>query len=325
MHQNPPPGRWRRARSVCSGLVCSAALWGAAAVAHGATARPTLAQLPIASLPRQDSLKAPERVETTSEDLPFEIVVPAERQSFAKLKTQANSYGSYQHLLTLKARDKDVCLRAAGSSRSEDRDQVVLAGYSNYPNQVVSVRAERLSLEGGPALVVDDFFVDPAAAQVKREATRRLPLVKVADAPQGLAIYAFREHHQLHLVLTAPLATMIGPNARPIPLGCGMSRVSLETTGRSGVATSFAIGLPGSVEPERVEQFHAYDPIPMRRAVRVSVSVSQTSRDPAPILSLTFGDPSPPVRDALKNQMPRWNDVLGAEQAQKLEQELAKR
>jgi len=269
-------------------------------------------------------LKVPEKIEGTSEDLPFEVVIPPKRPSLAKLKQATKSY-EYQHLVTLRARDKDVCLRGVGSSRIEDRDQIIVAGYVSYPMQAVAVRAERLSLDGGPALVADDFFVDPASGNVRREVSRRVPLVKVADTPKGLTIYAFREHHQLNLVFKAPGSAMIGSNANAIALGCGVSRVSLETAGRTGIATSFAIGLPESIAPERVEEFHAYNPIPLRRAVRVSVSVSQTSRDPVPILSLTFGDTSPPVRDALKQQMPRWSDVLGAARAQELEVQLAKR
>jgi hypothetical protein len=79
------------------------------------------------------------------------------------------------------------------------------------------------------------------------------------------------------------------------------------------------------VAPEKVQDFRAYGQVPMERAIRVSVSVSQTSRDPAPVLSLTFGDPSRPVRDALKDRMPRWNEVLGQERATEIEQKLAKR
>jgi hypothetical protein len=271
-------------------------------------------------------LKLPEQVETTSEDLPFEVVVPADRPVVKKGKQASVSY-TYVHFLTLRARAKDVCLSAGGAAgtRTEDRDHIEMYGYSYTENQIFSVRAEHLSLEQGPALVVDDFFVAPASGNVKRAVTTRVPLAKVAEGPNGLTVYAFREHNQVHLVFTAPGASMIGPNARPVVLGCGVSRVSLDTTGRSGVATSFAIGLAKPVQPERLEQFHGYDQVPMQRAVRVSVSVSQTSRDPAPILSLTFGEPSPPVTTALKNQMPRWSDVLGAARVQEIEQQQAKR
>lgn len=327
---NPNPhrsfGLSRRALRACSGLVCALGLWGAAAVAHGAPGRPTLAELPIASLPRLDSLKTPEQVEITSEDLPFEVVFPTDRPVQKKGKAAAVSY-TYVHWLTLRARAKEVCLSAGGAAgtRTEDRDHIEMYGYSHNDNQIFSVRAERLSLDQGPALVVDDFFVAPTSGKVERGATTRVPLLKVAEGPDRLTVYAFREHNQVHLVFAAPGATMIGPTARPVVLGCGLSRVSLDTSGRSGVATSFAVGLPESVQPERLEQFHGYDQVPMQRAVRVSVSVSQTSRDPAPILSLTFGDPSPPVQNALKNQMPRWTDVLGAERAREIEAQVAKR
>src|SRR5688500_1906919 len=171
-------GLWRRALCASGGLVCAAGLWGAVAVAHAAPARPTLTELPIASLPRQDSLKAPERIETSSEDLPFEVVVPPERRDIAKLKKQAGGYGTYQHWLTLKALTNDVCLRSAAATRVEDRDQVVIYGYQGYPSQMVSVRAERLSLDRGPALVVDDFLVEPISGHVKHAATTRVPLLK---------------------------------------------------------------------------------------------------------------------------------------------------
>jgi hypothetical protein len=181
-----------------------------------------------------------------------------------------------------------------------------------------------LSLDPDPALVVDDFFVEPVSGRVQREGSTRVPLVTLAAAAEGLTIYAFRDHHQMHLVLAAARASMIGPAGEIGGIACGMARLSLETSGKS-VALSLALGLPGLLQPERVERFRAYGPIPMQRAVRVSASVSRIGRDPAPILSLVLTDPSRPIQNALNDRMPSWDEVLGTERAQALEQQFAKR
>ncbi len=315
----------QRTQRVCAAVACAAALW-APGVAESAPARPTLTQFPIVSLPQQDALTVPESVEETSDDLPFEVILPPDRPKHDK-KSPNSGYGEYQHWLTLKARGNDVCLRTSGGSmtRSENRDRIEFYSYSGHPQQVVTVRAERLELDETPELVFEDYFVSARAAHARHASTTRVPLVKVAEMGEGLTVYAFREPNRLNLVLSAPGASMIMPNASALRLGCGVSRVSLETHGRSGVATSFAVGVPDASAPEKVDGFRSWGQVPMRRAWRVSVSVSQTSRDPAPVLSLTFGEPSRPVRDALKQQLPRWNEVLGPTRASELEVKLAKR
>ncbi|HEU5072889.1 MAG TPA: hypothetical protein VFU02_01925 [Polyangiaceae bacterium] len=321
-------GRRPRRRRVWSAVFCAAGLWTLAAAAQAAPARPTLAQFPLVSLPRPEALSLPDQVQETSENLPFEVILPDDRPKYEK-KTKGSviNYDQYQHWLTLKARERDVCLRSNGASmaRSEDRDRLEFYNYAGQPEQIRSVRSERLELHTRPELVVEDFFVSPRAGHARHASTTRVPLVKVADMGEGLAVYAYREPHRLSLVLSAPEAAMIMPNASAVRLGCGVSRVSIETSGRSGVATSFALGVPERKAPEDVGDFRAWAQVPLQRAWRVSVSVSQTSRDPAPVLSLTFGDPSRPVRDALKAQMPRWNEVIGPERAREIELELSKR
>jgi hypothetical protein len=75
-----------------------------------------------------------------------------------------------------------------------------------------------------------------------------------------------------------------------------------------------------AIHPERIENFQAYQQVPMKKAVRVSVSLSQTSRDPRPVLSVTLGTPNRPIQNALKTSLPRWSEVLGVEEAQKLQE-----
>ena len=334
-HAMQPTRLSQRVRRSCTVALCAAGLGAPAAVAEAAPGRPTLAQIPIVSLPRQEALPTPDKVEESSENLPFEIIFPADRPKENKKKGVSSSYGEYTHWLSLRALKGDLCLRNgnAAASRPQDRDQVELYGYSgySYADQVLSVRAERLELGPqpgggqGPMLVAEDYFVSPRSGHARFASATRVPLVKVAEVSGGLKVYAFREPGRLTLVLSAPGAAMITPNFGALGLGCGISRVTIDTAGRSGAATSFAIGLPEMVAPEKVQDFRAYGQVPMERAIRVSVSVSQTSRDPAPVLSLTFGDPSRPVRDVLKDRMPRWNELLGQERAHEIEQKLAKR
>lgn len=319
-------------------LLCAVGLWAEGASAQPTPSRPWLSQFPIVSLPRQEALSRPDRVEETSQNLPFEVIFPPDRPKTDKpaKKDASSSYGAHQHWLTLAARSGDVCLRTSGGGsvgRSpvvgragvEDRDQVEFYSYSGYAEQIASVRAERLEQGETPELVVEDFFVSARAGHVRRASTTHVPLVKVAEMGSGFGVYAFREPHRLSLVLWAPGAAMILPNARSANAGCGLSRISLEIAGRSGVATSLAVGVPDTSAPEKIDGFRAWSQVPMQRAWRVSVSVSQTSRDLEPVLSLTFGDTSRPVRDALKQQMPNWNKVLGPDRARELEQKLAQR
>lgn len=320
----------QRLRRLCPALLCAAGLW-APSVAQSAPTRPTLTQFPMVSVPQPDAQVLPDEVTESSADLPFEIIFPEDRpkdeRKAKRVATGYSEYGEYQHWLTLKARDNGVCLRSTNASmtRSEDRDTLDFSSYSGYPQDVVSARAERLSLGKTPELVIEDFFVSPRAGHALRAMTTRVPLVKVADMDKGLAVYAYREPNRLSLVLSAPGASMILPNTNSARLGCGVSRLSLELNGRSGVAASFALAVPDVSAPEKVDGFRAWAQVPMRRAWRISVSVSQTSRDPAPVLSLTFGEPSRPVRDALKQNLPRWSEVLGPTRASELEVSLAKR
>lgn len=312
-------------------LLCS--FWTTPSVAE--SRRPTLDQLPPASLTSLAALSAPDQVQRTSDRLPFSIEIPEERKrreveakKSRKVKKKASaSYASYEHRLTLVANAADVCLSSADttSSRLENRDSLQLHRYRGYRPRVQTVRAERLVQGERPQLLVEDFFVDVDTDQARRAGKTVVPLVPVAMDTQGFAVYAFREHHRINLVLSAPGASMVGPTTSASQLGCGIRRVSLPNDARNGVAMSFALGLPRTDRPERVENFQAYQRVPMERAVRVSVSLSQTSRDAHPVLSVTVGQPNRPIQNALKGALPRWLDVLGNERAQQLQKELAAR
>ncbi len=321
----PRSSKPRTLRALSMLLLCS--LWPAAGAAS--PERPRLNQLPAASLTSLTALSEPEQVQRTSADLPFSIEIPEERKrreealKKGKRKEASNSYATYEHRLTLVAKTDDLCLSSqhASSSRLENQDRLGLQRYEGYRPRVQAVRAERLLGGKRPRLVVEDFFVDIETDHVRRAAKVEVPLQRVAGDSEGFAIYAFREHHRINLVLSAPGASMVGPNTNAARLGCGMRRVSLPNDARNGVALSFALALPRTDHPERVENFQAYQQVPMKKAVRVSVSLSQTSRDPHPVLSVTLGTPNRPIQNALKSSLPRWNEVLGNEQAQKLQEE----
>jgi hypothetical protein len=83
--------------------------------------------------------------------------------------------------------------------------------------------------------------------------------------------------------------------------------------------------LPDTRGPETVDDFQPHANVPLKRAVRVSVSLSQTSRDPKAVLSVTVGRPNRPIEDALRGALPRWNDVLGSDEARELAQRLSQR
>ena len=327
--------RLRRRLSIAAALGF-ACLWSTPGVArpsrYNVHQRPTVNQLPVASLTPLGALSAPEQVQRTSADLPFSVEVPEERKKRAAAKRvdkkkAATSYSAYEHRLTLEANTTDTCLSSAdgGGSRVQNRDLLQLYRYNGYRPRGQTVRAERLVDGKEPELLVEDFFVDVETDQVRRVSKTVVRLAPVASDTEGFAIYAFREHSRVNLVLSAPGASMVGPSTNATQLGCGMRRVSLPNDARNGVALSFALGLPRTVSPESVDNFQAYGQVPMERAVRVSVSLSQTSRDRHPVLSVTVGTPNRPIRNALKGSLPRWTDVLGNERAQELQQKLSRR
>jgi len=199
------------------------------------------------------------------------------------------------------------------------------ADYASVSKAVYTVRAERLEVGAEPALVIEDLFVDSSTGFARRESTTRIKLKEIARGPGNVTLYAFREPQHLSIILSAPGGNMVGPTTDANSLGCGMARVALATSGRTGVAASFALGLPNLDTPADLENLYAGASVPMARALRVSVSLSQVSRDPSPVLSVSFGRPSPPVEGILEERMPRWNELLSEDELEQLQKKVASR
>lgn len=300
-------------------LLCGLLLIAAPSVAQTTPAHQSLEAVPVATMPPTLAAKTDAKIEHSSDDLPFEIqVLPRP----PKKRFRSVDDPEFSHRLTLRAKTPETCLSGSGATRVQGRDEIQVYAHYKVRGVMHTVRVERL-LEGArPQLLVEDYYVDPDTAQAERVVRSSVPLLELTHYSNKVGVYAFREHHELNLVVSAPGSALIGPNMFARDLGCGLSRTSLVADGRGGVAISFALGVPDPSHPEQVSDFRAYGRVPLDRALRVSASISQTSRDPAPLISVTLGEPSPPVERVLRDRMPSWSQVLGDERARELQEQL---
>jgi hypothetical protein len=168
-----------------------------------------------------------------------------------------------------------------------------------------------------PYLLVEDYWVDMERAKVKRTTRNKVRLSQLNSHGSDVQVYAYRDSRSLNLVMSAPNATMLGgSNSSPQIMGCGIQMITLPMTSRSGVATSFSVGVPDvNADPMTVEDFRSYAPVPLKSALRVSISLSKMSRDEEPVISVSFGDAPAVIRSALQQSSIRWGALLGEERA----------
>lgn len=180
---------------------------------------------------------------------------------------------------------------------------------------IEAVRFERLVREGGKVtLDGTTALIDPDTAGVKVFERSVVPLALVATGPAGVEVYAARDEGVVHFVVTPPKTDKIPDGAasfvrqttrrlmaqlpgafRNGHSDCGHFRTTLSIEKGSGQMVSVqATTLTPSDEPQEASpddgmstQMRALRAM-KKRALLVHLSVSQSSTDKEPVLSVAF-------------------------------------
>lgn len=183
--------------------------------------------------------------------------------------------------------------------------------YSRKP-QVVLVHSERVVENGGvTSLESVDAWVDEKTRGIRVAARGTLPLRQIATGPGGIRVFAARDEredgrrfvqfvvvHPKDAPVSALSARMITPSIGSAPSVCGHHRVAVPVTrdGDAAVVQLTAVlpdlppGEPSSARPlppPPAIPGHSWKDVRARR-IRAQFSVSQTSRDPEPVLGMSL-------------------------------------
>ncbi|WP_394836592.1 hypothetical protein LVJ94_06755 [Pendulispora rubella] len=136
------------------------------------------------------------------------------------------------------------------------------------PERVMPVRVERLrEQEGAASLSIEHVFVDRrtrAARSFRSETMALKPVASfLASAGESRHVYAYRDEHFVHVVW-------------PTADNCGHAHLRIDATDPNGPKSSVV-----------ARTWTATSSSPKSRHVRVSASLSQSTRDPEPVLSVS--------------------------------------
>lgn len=164
---------------------------------------------------------------------------------------------------------------------------------------VSPIRIETLREDAsGAMLSVVDLWVDTGSLGVQQIKKTDIPLARVASGPLGSAAYAFREASSVQLVIPSGNNGQVQTgDGQFISASCATLRAELKSErGKSSVVSGFFMKQTPAVEAKEGEP--AIPPMAIR--VGLSASLSQTSRDVDPVLSVVVRAldeiPTPPKR-----------------------------
>jgi hypothetical protein len=160
---------------------------------------------------------------------------------------------------------------------------------------VHAIRIQRLlEKEGRSYLEVADAWVDAKTLGARLRERAEIPLARLARDPLGSDVFAFRDASRIWLIVDAPEGGVVfGPNANARST-CGHVLASLEVSPK-GAALAVLVGARGDADAEGVRPFSA---------VQVSASVSRSSRDRDPVLSVTLARPPRELEKAAAAAVP---------------------
>lgn len=150
---------------------------------------------------------------------------------------------------------------------------------------VMPMRQERLieAPDGSAALEVADLWVDPATLGARVHATTRVPLTRLAGGPGEFAVHGLRAGGVLHVVAPTERPSVFRDGDGGVrSVECGHVRVPLEVQPEAG--SMALIGAFPKRPPAPIPRVDANED----RQLAVHVSLSQVSRDPAPVLGVTI-------------------------------------
>jgi|SoiMethySBSTD1v2_1073268.scaffolds.fasta_scaffold02683_16 hypothetical protein len=285
--------------------------------------RVTLATLALEEFSTLDASNPPKSLSTgvRPPELSVEVKKPnAKNRSGYGNYYETNGYTS----TTVSTTAPDWCLTSSAGSvrREQKRDRLLVYGRRGSQPAMYPLNTERVVTEGNAAyLLARSYWVDAATGGLELVDDRKVKLTPVARREKFLDVYAFRGSRELHLVFRVPEnSAMIAANGGTAQLGCGLKRLSFPLGERADLALSFALGLPEK-NPKPGPGFNAAQTIPLAEAFRVSASISQTSRDPAPVISVTVAPTNATIRRNLERTMPRWTELVTAEELARVSQD----
>ncbi len=294
------------------------------AVSGGASSKPsrvTLPSLPLEALSTLDVGNPPAKLSSTARpsELSIEVKKPGKNRPSSDYY-EGNGYTT----TTVATTEPGWCLSSSAGNirREQQRDKFVAYGRRGTQPALQPFQSERVVTEGNTTyLLAKSYWLDAATGQLELIDDRKVKLTRVARRENALDVYAFRGPRELHLVFHArPNAAMIAANTGVTQLGCGLKRLSFPLGEHADLALSFALGLPEK-NPKPGAGFNASQPIPLAEALRVSASISQTSRDAAPVISVTIAPTNATIRRNLEHSMPRWTDLVSREELARLTQD----
>lgn len=174
-----------------------------------------------------------------------------------------------------------ACVSVASAGRDGFR---ATSMFLDRSEGVVPVRVETLREGADAALAVVDLWVDTVTLGVQQAKRTELPLAKVASGPLGAAAYAFRDAAAVQLVVPSGNNGQVQTgDGQFISASCATLRTELKTErGKSAVVSGFFMKQTPAVEASEGQP--AIPPMAIR--LGLSASLSQTSRDPDPVLSV---------------------------------------
>ncbi|MCC6648279.1 MAG: hypothetical protein IT374_22255 [Polyangiaceae bacterium] len=188
----------------------------------------------------------------------------------------------------------DACLAIAQPGRDAFRSTSAIFDRSEG---VVPVRVETLRDAGGVAtLTVLDLWVDPLTLGVARAGRVELPLARIADSALGAVVFGFRASDSVHLVVPASQSGQVQTSeGQLISTSCATLRIDLAAArGKAAVVTGSFMKQTPAVPATETEP--AVAPVAVRFGL--AATLSQTSRDPEPVLSVVLRPldelPAPP-------------------------------
>jgi hypothetical protein len=293
-------------------------------VASSKSPRLTLASLALQefSIPDQSATSQTKVKSGSVPEINIEIKQPAGKNS-KRANYDDDYYASRGYITTtVTAAAPDLCLSSSAMTirREKRHDKAVVYGQSKQAITYL-FHGERVMTQGNTTYLSSrSYALDAAKGQVEVVRDNKVSLTPVASR-EDLRVYVFRGPRELHLVVSAPEnSAMIGANGGASRLGCGLKRLSFPLSEQPDLALSFALGFAEKdAKPSEAGGFHGSQPMPLDEALRVSASVSQTSRDPSPVLSVTIAPTNKTIRTTLEQQMPRWNEILTAEELASLD------
>ena len=165
---------------------------------------------------------------------------------------------------------------------------------------VLPIRTERIVRAGdGAALEIADVWVDPRSHGARLNRAVRLPLTPIGKGPGDFMVHGVRVGAALHVVAPTEHMGAVRTSAGGVQhIECGHLRVILDAPA------------PGEGSMVQLGTFMRAEPAPalssavlpgQRTPLAITVSLTQISRDPAPVLSVRVArtrtvDPPEPHR-----------------------------